>query len=391
MCYIMVVKQLDKPSPSVESQIRTVLNEKKDTNDDGFFLKNGSDVIRTLDDRIANQVIKEGTLNNLMAHFRIASVGKVSEDNTHGWTNGDWTFFHNGGISNYSTYQWDKGGKVEQEFSDSFLFFQDLFFELEKSKSQKDKTISHIISALLGKVSFWGRAALYNNVTDKLFLFGDFWVYTFGSTYQIFSSSFLKFDQEFKQTIRGISMVYPNPSIIGEAKIDGIGVISDFSTPDFSYRNLQEKFVTAVRSYNTYPHFDSKEWDHEGGQWKRKLGTPGTRAILVPPMNEEHELMQQNIARNADQYLDDLELDLGGKKFETYTKEQLDDLMLDDEFIGWDNEGNELYQDEYGLHDANRGCCYNSTCRALDNFEGIILKAEMATEKQKEAMGFQMI
>ncbi len=133
MCYIMIVKRTGEPFQPIETQIRKTLTEKMDFNDQGFYFQNGKDTVRTLDDRIAKETIKEAELNNLLVHFRLASVGKVTEKNVHGWTLGDWTFFHNGGISTYTDWQ----SKGEQEFSDSYQLFQALWLKLESNKTKK--------------------------------------------------------------------------------------------------------------------------------------------------------------------------------------------------------------------------------------------------------------
>lgn len=395
MCYIMIVKQLKgDSSPVVEDQIRKVLTAKKDLNDDGFFFRNGEDVIRTLDDKIATKAVKESTINNLMVHFRMASVGAVSEENVHGWEIGDWVFFHNGGISNYSQYKYKDGQEVPQDQADSYLFFQDLYMSLE-GKHPKDKVVSNAIEKLLASCSFWGRAALYNKATDRLFLFGDFWVYTFGTSYITFSSSVVNFDHKISRNLHGIKVDYGNPSVIGETKVDGIGVITNFSTDHFQYKNLLKNFKTNSR-YTTpfvHHHFDQKDWDYENGIYRRKhdTTTTGLRQVMLPAgVSAEKEEMVNNI----NEQLDDLELDLGKQKpapnLTPYTEEELEKLMDNKEFAGWSEFGIELYKDQYGYHDQYGQCCYAGDCILLNQTEGIVFKEEVATQEQRERMGFKV-
>lgn len=245
MCYIMITKRIGKPSSEIEKQIRGILLEKMDRNDDGYFFSNGPEIIRTMDDRIAKQIIKTAQLNNLLVHFRMASAGHIIEDNIHGWKIGDWIFFHNGGIATYTNYQ----ARDEQKYADSYLFFQDLWFLLEEKKGNlKDKNVIKSIETILKKVSFWGRAALYNVTTDRMFLFGDFETYHIGN-YILFSSSKLDFDQKCESKIKGIKFDYSQLINIGEYQTKGITIIYNFSKDIFQFKQLTEKLPT-------------KEWDN---------------------------------------------------------------------------------------------------------------------------------
>ena len=368
MCYIMIAKKIGNFKGS-EDQIRDVLKEKATQNDDGFFFQNGNTVNRTLEIQDAQKIIKDIKLDNLLVHFRAASVGVVSEANIHGWKIGNWTFFHNGGSSTYTD---NYNFKKEQNDSDSYRLFQDLWLSLEEHPDITDKQVVRVIETLLKKINFWGRAALYNDKTDKIYLFGDFHVYNLGGFYLLFSSSFLRFDQKSEARSHGIKFDYDTPTFNGETTTDGVCVIYNFSTPDFQFKQLTEKLpertYTPVHIEPAYKFNDN--WVEENGIWVRKSKED---INFDKELNSEQGTMLENI----NSALEKLPENKG------YTEKSLEKLCADDEFIGWDEDGNELYLDAYGYHFSDWSCCRNNpqTCRDFTKSDGIIFKEEIMEMK----------
>lgn len=386
MCYIAIIKQIGEPNPQTEERIRKILQEKADYNSDGFFFRLADFELRTTDDRKAVEKIKQLPLDNLMAHFRIASAGVVSEDNVHGWKIGDWQFFHNGSVSDYiKTYAQAK----EQSESDSLLFFQDLALflqEITTKKSKKfDRQVENIIRNIATETFFWGRAALYYEPLDKMFLFGDFNIYTFDSSYLIISSSKLNLDQTTNVHVHGFNVKYSQDSLIGEQTSDGIGVINSFSTNGFEYKYLGElkDFKNShvanrpALPARTTPNYQADDdlgfpsaWEEtENGIYAPKVQTP------------EITTMKENIEKVACE----LDIEIKSPKVEV---EEIDDwsdldatsvdlkilwaVQREIGFIGRDKKtGEELYLDEDGIHDIVNKCCEGQTCRDPFNLEGI--------------------
>ncbi len=391
----MITKQIGNKSESKEKQIRGILKEKCFSNRDGFFFQNSGDIIRTLDSKIACSAIDTAVLNGLMCHFRMASAGKITQDNVHGWVEGDWTFFHNGGVSTYV----NSGVAREQELTDSYQLFQDILRAMEGKKGYKDKVVCRILEEVLKNVNFWGRAALYNNKTDSMYLFGDFWVYQFASSYLILSSSSLfSLSKDYTVDTHGIKVKYE--SSIGESKIDGIGVINHFSTPDFKYKNLAEKFETKSRTYDNFPvskgfEMDSKFWEKKNGVWVRKVqsiqllpesNTPGLPKIIVPT-NAEHEEILENMKKAMDQ---DEEMDYSGVD-DCYTEQELENLYADPAFVGWDKRGQEMWRDMFAIHDSFNSCCIDNSCLDLTDINDLVLKEEVMSEEQLQRLHGQKI
>lgn len=376
MCYIMITKQIGDGNKGIENQIRSILKEKMERNSDGFYFQNGSDVLRTLDKTEAKKTTEISIINNLFAHFRLASVGEVSLNNVHGWKIGDWVFFHNGGISTYNT--WNK--KTKQKNSDSYEFFQDLWLALENTKNNfKDKVVMHVLETLLKKINFWGRAALYNAALDKMYLFGDFELYTFGFSYLIISSSTLDLKTNAAKDIRGFKFEFPAITNIGHTSTDGIGVIHHFSTEKFHYKQLMEKMPTKVwnstsiedkeeSSYTPSSYTFNNNWEKVNGVWKRK------NTLMLPNPDIELNDEKTQILENINNALQD-----AAEYDKPYTEKSLDLLLNRKDFSGWDEKGRELFWDEYGYHFGDSTCCISNpqTCRAFDNIDGIVFKEEV--------------
>lgn len=401
MCYILIAKQLKEPTVLIEQQIRSILKDQADKNADGFFVKNDSEVLRTLDEKAALPRLKDVTLNNLMVHFRWASAGRVTTDNVHGWELGDWTFLHNGGVTDYiKSY----GQSRTQEEADSYLFFQDLYLFLQEINQRKDKQVEKVIRDVATSTNFFGRAALYNNVTDKMYLFGDFHVYRFEDAYIIISSAPLSFNNQASRKAHGFEFDYVGESVVGEHETSGIGVIHNFSRPGFQYRYLgllkdstyirptaQETHTTPT-GYQPFPQFpvrdpiiepviEQVDELNEGVMdgWQRINGV--LRRI---PVSHEFRNMMENIANN--QTDEDIDLDPdqvsnseGGHAgiIEQFSPEEVDAAivqLLQDEFgfIGVDSfTGKDLFLSASGIHDTQEDCCRWGTCRKRDDYSSI--------------------
>lgn len=378
----MVAKRMGEPIKSIEKQIRTVLTEKIERNGEGFYFQNGADILRTLNKDQAIETIKNCELNNLLTHFRFASVGKVTEANVHGWRIGEWTFFHNGGISTYTN--WNQ--QQEQDYSDSYQLFQALYLKLSLDKNSKDQIVSKVIEEHLKTVNFWGRAALYNNKTDKMFLFGDFHVYALSSKYLIISSCLLDFDTKAEKDIHGIKFEFNSITHNGELKIDGIWVIKNFSKDNFEFSQLLDKLPTytyqsKANNFQDDPQykFDSN-WEKVGRTWQRK---PQKNISVYPQLNAPDIEMTPE----RQEILDNINFALADTTpiNKPYSEKELQSLFDDKEFWGWDENGNELYSDSYGLHDKTGGCCFYAPPRCRDwNDVGMFVCKDEVLDFKKE-------
>ena len=179
----MITKKIGKSDQKLEEKIQDIAIDKMIENPDGFFLQDIGESIksaRTLKQKSAKRILRRSPLKNTFMHFRIATAGKVTRENVQGWAIGEWQFFHNGAISDYSDLS------TTQIKSDSFLFFKDLVKLLEAEKSKlTDQGVAKCINQMTGNNHFWGRASLYNRVTDDLYLFGDWYIYLLNKSYII--------------------------------------------------------------------------------------------------------------------------------------------------------------------------------------------------------------
>lgn len=324
----MVVKKLNNPDKSIGNEIREKLLEKAKDNDDGFYFRNAGGELKTLDLKNARNQITKVELNNLMTHFRWATTGKVSKDNVHGWTIGDWLFMHNGTVSNYAE---DYTTKYKQEHTDSYLFFKDLSLFLSMVNPKKDEQVAEAIQSSLDDSDFYGRAVLYNKTTDKMYLFGDFHIYTLADSYLVISSQILDFEQKTEYDVHGINIGFTQDKVVGEATVDGIGVITNFSKDNFSYRLITEIKTTFTPPSNGYFDYSSKEWvDYD-------------------------DLTPKKTLQESKKKLEQKEIDKEIK--ETISKE------VKTGFVGFTAEGLECYRDETGIHDTFRSCCSTGECK----------------------------
>lgn len=401
----MIAKQIGEPNEKAELAIRKILKDKADINDDGFFLKNDEWEMRTLDDKAAQEAITLLPINNLMAHFRMASAGKVSEGNVHGWGKGDWQFFHNGGVSEYAGFTNPRA----QEEADSLQFFRDLYdfvSSITTRKSKKfDRQVEAFIRDLATDTNFHGRAALYYQPMDKMFIFGDFEVYTFGASYLIISSARLDLNKEIKREVHGFPIEYGNSAVIGTYTTKGIGVINNFSENGFNYKYLGElKDPSKPYTYgrrdngrntdiNKYYSFENDPtWEkNEHGVWVKKP-TPLPAPVHTPSC--EVQTMAENIEDTMKRLEEEggvdlsmlekkeisqeaLELDWGDSPEDAgVDPDKLDQLLLekiqeDHGYVGIEKAtGYEVYLARDGhLHDMMNFCCQQFDCQRFDDWD----------------------
>lgn len=230
MCYIMLVKRLGNPNLQIEDKLRDILKQRMTHNSHGFFVKNHGGELRTLNKNEAEDTIENMDMQSVMTHFRMASIGKISQSNVHGWNVNDWQLVHNGTISSYS------GG----EDTDSLLFFNDLMLLLSNVNPKKTKKISHAIQRLCTEVNFAGRVALYNNKVDKMYLFGDWQIYLYDNQYLVVSSAGIYSWGETENKVGGFKFTGTTNSI-SKTTIDGVGVIHNFGKPSWSYESLTKE------------------------------------------------------------------------------------------------------------------------------------------------------
>lgn len=323
----MAVKKIGAENPIAENQIRSILRDKTTYNKDGFFIRNHGGEIRTLDKTEAQTHIENADLNNFFSHFRMASVGKVSAENVHGWDDSGWVFMHNGGVSTYV----ETGKSREQEEADSLMFFKDLLGFLKGIKGHKEKRVCQAIRDMVDTVNFHGRAFLYHKASDNLYMFGDFEVYDVAGSYLVISSHALRFNGDKNSYVHGFNFTQKDAYETSHASFDGVAVIRKFSTDQFKYsylNNLKIHHPTTPspvdRMLPINPPKKDGEWEQKDGIWQPKAKTE---------TNSLEEMIDSWPVSGA----------LG------YTS------------VGYLN-GVEYFQDDYGIHDAYMTCCNSGDC-----------------------------
>jgi len=257
MCFIAAVKRIGQPDTEIETTIRGMLYEKIMRNGDGFAVV-GKEVLKTLNPRLASKAVREADLGSLVAHFRIATTGKVNEANIHWYEEDGWNFMHNGTIYKYSSY--GVGAKDEDE-TDSLQFFKRLVKDIKHAKAKTNAEVAEVINEACSDSRFNGRALLYQQSTDRMFLIGDWEISVVNENYLVISSTRvdLTTTKEYKDYngFLFVEEVLAGYDIQANS-IDDIGVISDFSTDKFRYswlHTLKAGFnnYTPTRTPNTTP------------------------------------------------------------------------------------------------------------------------------------------
>lgn len=338
MCYIMIGKKL-KPEVSnsnTELLKRVILKQMKN-NSDGFFISSPTDNIniRTLDSKEAEEAVGTMSLDNTLVHLRLTSSGLKTTENVHGWEIGDWQFMHNGTISTYVFY-----GK-NQQYCDSNLFFKDFIYNINHYNAKSDKQVARTLKDLLATCQFWGRAMLYNKVTDKAFMFGDWHTYLIADEYLAFSSCSLNLGDksENKIKVHGLNFETQRPLEIGEEKFDGLSIISNFSKPNWHIRLFEEDFD----KFNAKP---TRTVFTECQQLLDKLEAEKNPkpAILLPEKNK--------VKPWGNGYEDDDEELMNKYGYSHQAEGQMDDTIIDD--LGLQRD---VVVSEIGVHDIGGECC----------------------------------
>lgn len=390
----MIAKRLNAPTAEAEQAIKEVLKGKIKTNPDGFFFVNSKSAIRTMEDKEALKTLDEMAINNFICHFRIATEGKANVNNVHGWTKDGWTFVHNGSFGGY-TETGENGKHIykgEYEYSDSRRFFMDLMKKLKGIKSEKDKPVRQAIQATVYLTSYFnGRCALYHAPTDRLFLFGDWQVYTIENSHFILSSASIYFTPEKKnKSFKGIELEYSGGAgLMGKGEVDGIGVIKNFTSKDnWHYRRLADlnkpTYSTKPIGYVTsddagywkdWRSGNVRHWDTKTKAWVTDDESKGKKIVKVNHYNTANTTEQVNsilpkiiVPENKPVQVKDTE---AYKQWQDYYEERLKVI------IGKDENDFELYVDDgtlgakEGVHDIYNNCCEQipPECRPITSLE----------------------
>lgn len=355
----MAVKRLGAKNEKIEAGLKEILERKMDGNPDGFFLARPAQGLRTMDKKQAKEFLATLELDSFLSHFRIGTEGKKNVHNVQGWHKKGWMFIHNGSAGGY----YEKG-KMALEYtdSDSLSLFNEMLERLEKINTNKDKHVRQVIQDSVDTLtSFWGRAMLYHNDTDRLFLFGDWHIYKLADSYIAMSSVALDFNEpDSKQSLNGLEFKYKSASSIGEGKYDGIGVIRKFQGKDWQFKHLSEFKKPSYRyqpkkvGYRT----DTDEDDvpkppipsvfYNASKADDTI-VNGQKTILLPDKTHRIEVDKPKMQK----------FDLTRTKLQGIGDDDYDELFADrmDRVIGKNAEGFEVYMDETGIHDIFNFCC----------------------------------
>lgn len=231
----MISKRLKNNEYRIEHKLKKIAIEKMESNGDGFYLESfggkKQNKLRTLDKNEMAKMVKRIGFENIILHWRLATTGKKTKDNVQGWKVGDWQFVHNGIVDGYIT---DKN----QDWSDSWYLFNVLASKIQNQNAITDMDIVSVINGVMTTINFWGRYALYNTATDKLYLVGDWYVYLLNESNLVLSSASLKFVGNKEKIQNGFVFNVEQDFLASEKEIDGIGVISHWSTQNFEYQYL---------------------------------------------------------------------------------------------------------------------------------------------------------
>ena len=232
MCYIALVKNI--PSKQAGQAILDKIADKLSYNDDGAYVGSLSvaESLRTLNNKLAEETVKNMAVDNLLVHFRQATTGAVNVDNVQGWTLNGWTCTHNGIVGGLSA-----GGVAEVE-SDSLKFFKKLCGQLPAEVDVKK--IKKAIRKLCYNNEFNGRAILYNRHLDIAVIFGNWNLYEYGGAVIFSSSGIWGLGQKLLKERNGLLFEYAEGLPLGESKIDGIYIMDNASQPIWSIRKIGE-------------------------------------------------------------------------------------------------------------------------------------------------------
>ena len=308
---------------TTESKLRNVALHMLRQNPHGSFIQDSSKSVRTLDTKEAEAALVQANFDNLMLHFRYATVGKKDINNVHGWQAGNYQFLHNGGINeyNYSPPSQNYGYQTqvqtyEQEHSDSKLLFDDLRLEIAKKGDKHDKDVIEAIKQIINNVTFWGRAILVDTVKDIAYLFGDWYVYMCDDSYIIFSSADINVEQEYYLKSHGVRFEYSEKPL-KEMTFDGIATIRNFSKPNYRFR-----FRGDLKDYGYVDEDENYSRSYNFEQYK----TPKKEPTEIEQEEAKYQLTEDAMFERQEDLLDVLEgvpdyQDMNPYEMDTYTKE----------------------------------------------------------------------
>lgn len=328
----MIVKKLtNEVNQDVETVIKDEIKAKFTTNSDGFFVSSKLDKaeIRTMVKSEALSLLDQVNLDSLITHGRFGTAGALNVSNVHGWTIDNWQLAHNGQVFDYAdkgrtwnfeTKDWDYPDNAK---TDSLILFEDIMKRINQLSELSNKKIAKVIRHALADISFWGRACLYDQINDRLFLFGDWYTYLIGN-YVLISSSDLMLTNKKVTKVHGMS--FEQVGNISEELIDGVNLIQNFSRPDFHFKPMGH-LITKPRTYQ------SKEVGFK--MPKDDLGTYHNPRIDY----REYEKPDK-----------DDEIDYVGMYGNSFLMKNISGEVV------------ECVQDQYGIHDLMFSCCDMDMC-----------------------------
>lgn len=339
MCYIMISKRVNNNrNLDTEAKIKKIALAQMEDNPDGFLIQYGDVPLRTMDAKAAEESIKQMPFDNVMLHFRNATVGKKAVNNVHGWESGPYQFLHNGGVSDYAPKRpigfsiHNVDISLEQEDTDSKLLFEDLVKEIEK-RGNSDKKIMESIKYIVNNREFWGRAVLYDKANDKAFLFGDWHVYLADSSYVVFSSRDVNIEQDYSFKTHGVTFEYSTKPLL-ETEFEGIAIIKHFSKPNFNFKLRDDDLKDFSLDEREYPAIHN---EYSGARYY------GDGSVAQAERDEEE------YKYNADMYEPDDD-DLADAYEMVPEYQEMDPFEMT------------TITDETGTHDEYGICCKHKTC-----------------------------
>lgn len=192
MCYTALIYKTGDNDKELNQSALDVFAKKMDRNSDGFsFISKNKDnkkfkICKTLDENKFKEAYDKAINDDIsLVHFRIATAGIVSEENTHFWKNGEYYFSHNGGITG--------GGDLKSEMADSRVFFNQLY-DLIKDED-KPEHVAELLKAHVDVQSLWGRGFLIDTKKDLIYMFGDLECYLLNDNYIVIASAVSSFER----------------------------------------------------------------------------------------------------------------------------------------------------------------------------------------------------
>ena len=327
MCYVALVKNV--PSKQAGQAILDKIADKLVMNDDGAFIGSLSVAasLRTLNNKLAEETVKNMAVDNLLVHFRQATTGAVNVDNVQGWTLNGWTCTHNGIVSGLSA-----GGVAEVE-SDSLKFFKKLCGRLPAEVDIKK--IKKAIRQLCYNNRFNGRAILYNRRLNIAVIFGDWKLYEYGGAVILSSSTIWGLGQKLLKEHSGILFEYSEGLPLGEGEIDGIYIMDNASQPIWAIRKIGELREPKIE-YSNYQGYTYQPYKP-------------AEVVKAKPFQVTLPLKQAVKELNSSCQV----AEVAG----------LIRPIKDGEIVGYDLGGNAIEADEQtGVHLVNGACCMQGTC-----------------------------